>query len=149
MTKNTPSDMLYIYKNQIRQNVVYCCSIWAGATHSSLSSFNWVQNCLKGPVRSDPLRPLSNKHTVSRRSLLFSCHMFGKPQVQTFTAKPHHATCTESNQPHSPRIPIIRMKFYSDIISPCMWNRFLSRFFLERYSGIFFQLSIYSYLSLF
>lgn len=41
-----PAPMLYLYKNQVKPRMKYCCNVWAGIAQSSLSSLNRVQNCL-------------------------------------------------------------------------------------------------------
>ena len=41
----------YIYnKSQIRPTMEYCCHLWAGASHRSLSALDFVQHRLKGLV---------------------------------------------------------------------------------------------------
>nr|CAH7737493.1 unnamed protein product [Callosobruchus chinensis] len=79
-----PSNLLTLYKTQIRPSLEYCSHIWGAAAPTSLSILDAVQ---RGAIRliGDPtltchLQPLSHRRTVGDLSLYY--------RIQTGSAPP-------------------------------------------------------------
>lgn len=110
------------------------------AAQSSLSSIDRVQNCLcLEDILFYTLRLLAHKRNVTN---LFYCCFHGKysdvlhalvPPVQTFISKNAHATYTESNHPHFPRLPFVRRTFQLAFVRTLLYfrNTFPHEFFPE------------------
>nr|CAH7768530.1 unnamed protein product [Callosobruchus chinensis] len=70
----SPSNLLTLYKAQIRPSLEYCSHIWRAATSTTLSILHAVQRrairLIGDPAITYHLYPLSHRHDV----LLVTCH---------------------------------------------------------------------------
>lgn len=137
----THLDTPFLYECYSGPKMQYCYHIRTRVPQSSLSSIDRVKKniYLRGPV--DNYFPTyntshSSKQNVANVSLL-NCiaicsnglHSLVLP-VQTSTVRTRYMTCTPSegggaNYPYSPRIPLVRIKFYSRsffLRQSTLWN---------------------------
>lgn len=132
-----PTTIPYIYMKQIKAQTEHGSHIRAGATHSSVSSFDKFQNllhilmCVCGGD-SPFCRCFANDASLQSLSPLYSYVQCSDELhssvrlIQTFTMRAHYNTSNESNSPCDPRDPNVRRKFHSHSFFPLtstLWNR--------------------------
>ena len=71
----SPSQLLTIYKSQIRPSLVYCSHVWGGAPKSSLHFLDRVQSkairLINNPSLTNTLQSLSHLRLVADRSIFY------------------------------------------------------------------------------
>nr|CAH7766735.1 unnamed protein product [Callosobruchus chinensis] len=71
----SPSNLLTLYKAQIRPSLEYCSHIWGAAAPTTLSILDAVQRRAIQPIGDPALtfhpQPLSDRHAVGEHSLFY------------------------------------------------------------------------------
>ena len=71
----TPTQLLTLYKAQIRPRLEYCCSLWRGASKHSLNTLDAIQRrairLIGGPALTDTHHSLAHRRSVSALSLFY------------------------------------------------------------------------------
>ena len=145
----TSPAILYLYKNQIRTRMDYCCQIWVGSAQTSQSSLDVVHKRLHSLVGDElfgTLQPLSHRRDVSSLSLLYR-YFHGKcsdelrqmvPPLKEFGRSTRLAS---SSHPYVLDIPKAKSKFHSQSFFPRtagIWNRLPQSSFPDTYDlGLF------------
>ena len=143
----SPSSILYLYKSQIRPTMEYCCHLWAGASHRSLSALDSVQHRLKGLVGPDlysTLQPLSHRRDVASISLFYR-YFHGKcstelhslvPPLRVFRRQTRYSNdCAK--HPFFLQIPKSHHKFHETSFIPRttkLWNSLPPEAFPDEYN---------------
>ena len=72
----SPSQLLTIYKSQIRPSLEYCSHIWGGAPRSSLHLLNKVQSKAIRPINNSSLTKSLQSLSLSHRRLVADLSIF-------------------------------------------------------------------------
>ena len=75
----TPTQLLTLYKAQIRPCLEYCSHLWRGASKHSLNTLDAIQRrairLLGDPASTDTLDPLAHRRSVSALSLFYRYYL--------------------------------------------------------------------------
>lgn len=120
------SAMLCLYEKKIKAKTDYPCHIWVGVSQNALSRLERVQNRLHRLVRGEVfiLQSLPCRLNASIPSL-FPWNMFRwtinflVSPVQSFTARIHNVTSTESKHPQFFHVPYVRKSFFLRAVTLC------------------------------
>ena len=142
----SPSQLLAIYKSQIRPSLEYCSHVWGGAPKSSLYLIDRVESkaihLIKNPNLTNSLQSLSHCHRVTDLSI-FYCYFHGhcSQQIKNIIPDPvRHVRITRSStysHPFQVTLPNPQTLSHKSSFIPRtaqLWNSLPSTTFLESYN---------------
>lgn len=122
----TSSQLLLIYKSQIRPTLEYCCHVWGGAPSSYLSLLDSIQRkCVRligAPTLTNNLQSLSHRRDVASLSLFYR-YYHGRCSSELASSVPLPQSFTRSTRRYASSNP------YQVSISRCRTELFASSFF--------------------
>ena len=142
----SPSQLLTLYKSQIRPSLEYCSNVWGGAPKSSLHLLDIVQSkairFINNPNLTKSIQSLSHRRLVADLSIFYHYfHGHCSLEIRNIIPDPVRRVCTtrSSTQSHpfqvmlpNPRTLGHKSSFIQRTSQ--LWNSFLSTAFLESYN---------------
>ena len=102
----SPSQLLTIYKSQIRPSLEYCSHVWGGAPKSSLNLLDRVQSkairLINNPNLTNSLQSLSHRHLVADLSIFYRYfHGHCSLEIKNIIPDPMRRVRTTRSSTHS------------------------------------------------
>ena len=156
----TPTQLLTLYKGQIRPCLEYCSHFWRGASKHSLTILDAIQRrairLIGDPALTDTLDSLAHRRSVSALSLFYRYyHGFCSDEIKSIIPpKASFAWNTRFSKiqhPYALKLGTNRTRAFANSFIPMTsrdWNSLPSTVFPTTYNLQFFKTSIHRYLRL-